>query len=167
MVVILGATNPSTAVGDEASRAIFEAKRRTNTSQILGAATNVILGASSHDDRNDAEAAEADLVPITKLAPTLETNGIFVVEGAVCRTEIMQDKPPAFAVDRCVMRGRRSVCDFDVELLPRIGSADAVSPLPKRPELPERIVLVTDEEPSKRPTLALSRSTTACSSSRG
>jgi hypothetical protein len=94
------------------------------------------LCASSHDDRDDAEAAKADLVAITKLAPTFETNGIFVVEGAVCRTEVVQDKPPTFAVDRCVMRGRCSVSDLDVELLTGVGTADAVSALPQRPELP-------------------------------
>lgn len=117
------------------------------------------LGARSHDDRDDAEAAEADLVPITKLAPTFETNGIFVVEGAVRRTEVMQDKPTTFAVDGCVMRGRRAMRDLDVELLTRVGAADAVAPLPKRPELSKRIVLIADEKPSKRTPLLTGRST--------
>lgn len=157
--MVLGATNLSTAVRDAVSRANFTANRRTLRSCLVLQRTRS-LGASSHDDRDDAEAAKADLVPITKLAPTLETNGIFVVEGAVRRTEIMQYEAPTFAVDRCVMSRRRAMCDLDIELLPRISAADAVATLPKRPELPKRIVLVTHEEPSKRSTLAWRRAST-------
>lgn len=138
---------------------MFTADRRTLREYLVLQRTRS-LGASSHDDRDDAEAAEADFVPITKFAPTLETNGIFVVEGAVRRTEIMQDKPPAFTVDRCVVRRRRSMCNLDVELLPRIRAADAVATLPKRPELPKRIVLVTHKESRESSTLSRCSSTT-------
>jgi len=56
--------------------------------------------------------------------------------------------------------------DLDVALLTRVGAADAVASLPKRPELPKRIVLVTDKEPSERTPFALGIPSTSCRSTR-
>ncbi len=63
-----------------------------NVEHVVGLRTAIlraISGTSRHDDRDDAEAAKADLVSITKFASTFESNGIFVMKGAVRRTEVV------------------------------------------------------------------------------
>src|SRR5512140_2066749 len=57
------------------------------------------LGPSGHADGDDAEAAEANLVAVAQLPPTLEANGLLVVERAVGRAEVCQDKPAALTLD--------------------------------------------------------------------
>src|SRR4051812_44633398 len=68
-------------------------------------------------EEDHAETAESDLVAVAELAAALETDRLFVVEGAVRRAEIREGAATVLAFDLGVMGRGRPVPDRDVDRL--------------------------------------------------
>src|SRR5205823_4336242 len=97
---------------------------------------------ASYDvDDHHAIPAEADFVAIAQLSPALEADRFLIVKRAIGGAVIDEDEARAVDLQRGVVGRRRAMRDLDVHALAGLGAADRVLPLPKRPELAERVVL--------------------------